>query len=358
MATITIGVQSLLNAALYDSYTVSDGITVSTLKSDIQTATGVDVLWFNLVYNDEVLVDANTLVSYSIVDGSSLRSANIIDVLPTLQDRQLAKLDLAQLRRISLNDPYPTYDINLLPSQYIGNVSTPNSHPDGLIQGRPWIIPEPALYLYPADTASYAGSGDTWYDLSGDGNNGTLYNTPIYNQTYFSFDKDSFEWASVPDLGDLSTWSIETWFKITSTLTGQITAVICNEFDLVNKLNFSMGTNNAPGSYNMCIGFFDGAWHNTTGFAPVLDTWYHCVGTYDGTTIKQYVNGALNTQLSYAGTPQSGGDVRIARRWDSADNNSINFFPCDIGLVRIYSDVLTAGQILANYTEYSSVYKN
>ena len=24
------------------------------------------------------------------------------------------------------------------PSMYIGNVSTPNDHPDGLIEGRPW----------------------------------------------------------------------------------------------------------------------------------------------------------------------------------------------------------------------------
>lgn len=353
MALITISVQSLLNAGLYDTYTINDTSTVGTLKTTIQTATGVNTSWFVLVFNDAVLVNTNTLASYSIVNGSKLRSGNVISDLTTLQDRQVAKLNLTQLDRIALNDPYPTYNINLLPSKYIGNVSTPNSHPDGLLEGRPWIIPQPLLLLNPT---TYNDAGNIWYDISGENNNATLYNTPTYYQTYFEFDKDNFEWASTPDLGNLSTWTVEAWFKITSTLTGQITAVICNEFNLVNKLNFSMGTNNAPGSYNICVGFFDGLWHNTTGFAPVLDIWYHCVGTYDGTTIKQYVNGVINTQLAYSGTSASGGEVRIARRWDSSDNDPINFFPGDIGLVRIYNSVLTGNQILQNFTEYKNNY--
>lgn len=140
METITITVQSLLNAALYDSYTVSDGITVGDLKNEIQSTTGVDPTWFVLVFDNEVLDDADTLLSYNIIDGSSLRTGNIIGTLPTLQDRQVAKLDLATLDRTAEGNPYNTYDIGLLPSQYIGNVSTPNPHPDGLIQGRPWII--------------------------------------------------------------------------------------------------------------------------------------------------------------------------------------------------------------------------
>lgn len=141
MATITITVQSLLNAGQFDPYTVSDGITVGTLKTDIQTATGVQTTWFVLSYNNVELVDGNTLLSYGIVDGSTLLSGNVIDALATLQDRQVAKLELAKLNRIAESDPYPNYDINLLPSQYVGNVSTPNVHPSGLIQGRPWIIP-------------------------------------------------------------------------------------------------------------------------------------------------------------------------------------------------------------------------
>lgn len=138
MATITISVQSLLNAAQYDSYTVSDGITVATLKSTIDSATGVDSSWYVLAFDGEELVDGSTLASNGIVNGSSLQIGNVIAYLPTLQDRQLSKLDLAALNRTQEGNPWDVYDITELPSQYIGNVSTPNPHPSGLIEGRPW----------------------------------------------------------------------------------------------------------------------------------------------------------------------------------------------------------------------------
>ena len=138
MAIITISVQSLLNAALYDNYTVNDGITVGTLKTTIQSATGVDVSWFVLAFAGEELSNGSTLASYSIVNGSQLQIGNVIGTLTTLQDRQLAKLDLAALNRTAEGNPRDVYDITELPSQYIGNVSTPNPHTGGLIEGRPW----------------------------------------------------------------------------------------------------------------------------------------------------------------------------------------------------------------------------
>lgn len=46
----------------------------------------------------------------------------------------------------------------------------PNIVTDGLV-----------LYLDAANTKSYPGSGTTWNDLSGNGNNGTLINGYIFN---------------------------------------------------------------------------------------------------------------------------------------------------------------------------------
>ena len=138
MATITITVQSLLNAGQFDTYTVSDGITVATLKTTINSATGTNSTWYNINFNELVLNNANTLASYGIVNGSVLGTGNVIAYLPTLQDRQIAKLDLATLDRTAAGNPYDVYDITELPSQYIGNVSTPNPHPSGLLLGRPW----------------------------------------------------------------------------------------------------------------------------------------------------------------------------------------------------------------------------
>jgi hypothetical protein len=139
MATVNITVQSLLNTAVYDPYSVDDTDTIGTFKTTIQTITNVDPAWYVLYFNGEVLNDANTLASYSITENSVLRSANRIADLATRQNRQEAKLALAELDRIYSGESRTTLDITELPSVYIGNTSVPNSHPTGLIEGRPWV---------------------------------------------------------------------------------------------------------------------------------------------------------------------------------------------------------------------------
>lgn len=138
MANITISVQSLLNSAEYDSYTIDNGQTVNQLKTAIQTATSVNPAWYNIVFNDQVLSGTATLAASNVVNGSVLRVANIIGRLATLQDRQEAKLNLAALDRAAAGNPRDTYDITELPTKYVGNTVVDNPHPTGLIEGRPW----------------------------------------------------------------------------------------------------------------------------------------------------------------------------------------------------------------------------
>jgi hypothetical protein len=139
MASVTISVQSLLNAALYESYTIDDGQTVNQLKTQIQTATQVQSTWYNLVFNDQVLTGTSTLVAANIKNGSVLRVANIIGRLPTLEDRQVAKLTLAALDRNLSGNPRDSYDIDELPTKYSGNTIVDNPNTSGLIEGRPWV---------------------------------------------------------------------------------------------------------------------------------------------------------------------------------------------------------------------------
>ena len=91
------------------------------------------------------------------------------------------------------------------------------------------------------------------------------------------------------------------------------------------------------------------SWRNTTGFAPVVGTWYQIVGTYDGTTIRQYVNGAASGgTVTISKTLQSGGEIRIMRRWDAALAAS-NLLGGNLAIARIYNRALSANEISQNY---------
>lgn len=139
MANITITVQSLINAAEYDTYTIDNGQTINQLKTAIYSNTSVETSWFDIVLNNQIAPGANTLASLSIVSGTQLRTHNKISRLDTLELRQKSKLDLAALDRDASSNPRSTYDITELPTQYVGNTIQDNPNPDGLIEGRPWI---------------------------------------------------------------------------------------------------------------------------------------------------------------------------------------------------------------------------
>ena len=68
-------------------------------------------------------------------------SANGISHLASKQARQTAKLAAAGTKRTAGGAGYRalhTLDTTELPAVYSGNVSVAQSHPTGLIKGRPW----------------------------------------------------------------------------------------------------------------------------------------------------------------------------------------------------------------------------
>jgi hypothetical protein len=206
-----------------------------------------------------------------------------------------------------------------------------------------------ALCLDAANQRSYPGSGATWSDLTGNFRNSTLSNTPTYATGTLTFSTASLQYGTISNIGSLSNWTAEAWVKFNSTTTNQVSSVVGNQYNGLSSLNFSIGTNNSPSSYNICVGFYDGSWRNTTGFAPVVDTWYQIVGTYDGSTIRQYVNGVANGgTLNYVGTPTSGGEIRLMRRWDNVVSAG-NLFNGVLSIVRVYNKALSSAEVLQNY---------
>jgi hypothetical protein len=145
MATINITVQSLLNSSVYDLQTVDTAGTIGDLKTAMETNFSYSATWFDLVFNSVVLDTAQTIGSYGIVEGSILKIKNKIANLATKQARQIAKLELAQLRRQAGGVTTATfyrihniYNVDLLADKYISNTSTVGTT-STLVVHRPWI---------------------------------------------------------------------------------------------------------------------------------------------------------------------------------------------------------------------------
>lgn len=225
-------------------------------------------------------------------------------------------------------------------------------------QTGPRIVTNGLVFCLDAgDRNSYAGSGASWNTLI-NSNNATLVGSPTFNSNnagYLSFASASSQYATATTPGDLSQWTVETFVRFTSSFSTKVGSVITGQYNLSNKLNFSIGTNNAPTNYNIAVGFFDGSWHNTTGVNYALNTWFHIVGTYDGTTIRQFTNGSQVDTLTYTGTPSSGGELRINRRWDDIVSSG-NLLDTNIGVIRIYNRALSSTEISQNYNAIKGRY--
>jgi hypothetical protein len=138
MANITITVQSLLNTAVYDSYTIDNAQTIDQLKTAINTAKSFNSTWYDIVLNQNIAPGSSTLASLGIVTGTQLRTHNKISRLATKQLRQEAKLALAALDRIASGESRTTSTINNLPTKYSNNSLIDNPNTGGLVVGRPW----------------------------------------------------------------------------------------------------------------------------------------------------------------------------------------------------------------------------
>ena len=138
MANITITVQSLLNTAAYNSYTIDNAQTINQLKTAVNSARGFNSSWYDIVQNGSVVAGTATLSSLGIVTGTVLKTHNKIARLATRQLRQEAKLALATLDRVSSNETRTTLTINNLPTKYSGDTIVNNPNVGGLILGRPW----------------------------------------------------------------------------------------------------------------------------------------------------------------------------------------------------------------------------
>ena len=79
--------------------------------------------------------------------------------------------------------------------------------------------------------------------------------------------------------------------------------------------------------------------------AVTAGTWNHVVGTWDGTTIKTYINGVAKNYISCSGTMDVSTNARIGK---NSYNTFLSYYG-NISEVAVYNSTLTASQVKTLY---------
>lgn len=216
------------------------------------------------------------------------------------------------------------------------------------------------LDLDAAQLRSYAGTGTTWTDISGNSNNGTLTNGPTFNSGnggYFILDgvddtvllpaTDTIVGANNQNL------TVESWVKYTTTATQRIiTLGYLNAGATLLSLainntaigNIGLVTTSAALVANQQLNHADS--YHTKG------TWLHVVGTTSSTNDRAlYVNGVLKASDTGIGVASSS-NLRQARI--GANLILTQLFSGNVAISRVYSKTLSATEVLRNYNALKS----
>ena len=202
------------------------------------------------------------------------------------------------------------------------------------------------LCLDAANKVSYTGSGTSWYDLSGNGYNGTLTNGPTFsniNGGTLNFDgtDDYATFGNV--LANLTNLSLECFVKFgiqSTSFNGIISKT------LSNADGYEIRTSNGATSTTTIVEFRYVGDNASIGFGTLTNgIWYHLIATGTNGSQKTYINGAQAYSNTVALSPSANSNSLVIGKLAYAGL----YANMSMGYARIYNRVLTATEVLQNY---------
>jgi len=201
------------------------------------------------------------------------------------------------------------------------------------------------LDLDAANAKSYPGSGTTWSDLSGNGNNGTLTNGPTFdanNAGSIVFDgvNDYIDGPLISSqfTGDMTA---EAWIKLTNSSSDYVRII---------------GTGAAVGNRTFGLWYDTGnklLWQRYGGGDPSIypntptmttNTWCHTVATTSGTSHALYLNGvSIGTGSGTGPWAASGSTITVGY------GTIHTYHKGNISNVKLYNRGLSATEVLQNF---------
>ena len=239
------------------------------------------------------------------------------------------------------------------------------------------------LLLDAGDQASYPGSGTTWTDLSGNGNNGTLTSGPTYSSEdggslvfdgvddYVTNNSTEFSIANNLFADAIGSWTVSAWFKFpvspTQSRSDALQAGNCS-YSIFGRSGgiatgatftlFVAGTSTAFGTNtNKCVATIRGV--NTAISNTLVNTndWYNAVVTWDGVTAYGYLNASSPTTLTVGTATVQEHNIDIGTTSSlSVPSGGIHNFEGNISQVSVYNRALSEAEITQNFNELRSIY--
>ena len=203
------------------------------------------------------------------------------------------------------------------------------------------------LYLDAANARSYPRTGNTWFDRSGNGNDGTFAGDVRYSESNFgslTFDGTD-DYVPIGSTGfptGSSAGTLSAWAR-TNTLTGGFVFIVSYGGAGTNAARF-LGINSST--------FLFGGYANDISASGVpLNTWFNMAGVYTGTNALMYVNGVLVSGPTAKSWSTNSGNASVGRQ-----TNGGEYWNGNIAQVSIYNRALTATEIAQNYNALKGRY--
>ena len=237
---------------------------------------------------------------------------------------------------------YSVYDRVLSSSEILKNYQSmlprfvgENIITDGLI-----------LYLDAGYKSSYSGSGTTWYDVSGYGNNGTLTNGPTFNSSnggniVFDGTNDYVKVSSFPvPVQGPGTISFFGYYSLVSGVLNVITIISGN-----NAIQIGIRSN------GIVWGYGGGTLLSYT--IPTINQIAQWTVTFNGSNIKVFINGVLNNSTTTASNQVGSNSTFYIGTFIDA---GLEAFPGAIYECQVYNRVLSDNEISQNYNAQKGRY--
>ncbi len=337
----------------------------------LMATNNTDTVWFRIRNSLAAVVDATTTMPLNTwvnlvgtFDGSNVRiykdgvlantNANTSPISysgSTLGDLIIARDDIVSGRYAPINvGSTLIYSRALSATEISQNYEAQKSKFANTIVQQGLVLNLDAGNIY-----SYAGAGETWYDVSGNSFNATLINSPTYisdNGGVLNWASANSQYATVPMSSTLRVANItqEAWVYL-STTADQV--FIGSQYGTSSNNSFALWLQSGTFYFGVNTG---GTFYNTSSSSASAGTWYHLIHTYNATTQYLYINGVLVTTYNSAASGNISYDTSNTLLAIGADFNGTGY---NVGpsiytngkmpVVRIYNIALSAAQVLQNY---------